>query len=64
MSCKRPLSDNADFHVCANHFSLDSFINEDQCKADFAKKLLLKKESVATIHVPAAPPEEVSIKFY
>uniref|UniRef100_A0A8C1LJG1 THAP-type domain-containing protein n=1 Tax=Cyprinus carpio TaxID=7962 RepID=A0A8C1LJG1_CYPCA len=43
------------FHVCANHFSPDCFINE----AGFAKKLLLKKGSVLTIRVPAAPPEEV-----
>jgi len=32
-------------------------------KAGFAEKLLLKKKSVPTIHVPAAPPEEVSVKL-
>jgi len=31
------------FLVCANHFSPDCFINEDQYKAGFAKKLRLKK---------------------
>ena len=48
-------------YVCANHFTLDCFVNEGQYKAGFAQKLLLKDGAVPAVCDPSTPPEKVSI---
>ncbi len=42
-------------------FALDCFLNEGQFKAGFVKKLKLKDGAEPIVHVPAAPPEELSL---
>ncbi len=49
---------------CVNHFAPDSFLNEGQFKAGFAKKLKLKDGLVPIVHDPDAPPEEISFTLF